>query len=329
MILTRTPLRISFVGGGSDLPAFCDFDSGAVVSMAINRFVYVGVNRKFDDRVRVSYAVTEDVAHGSDLQHDLVRNSLKYFGEQSGIEITSMADIPGKGTGLGSSSSFTTGLINALNSYQSGNEMTRIELAKLAAYIEIELCGKPIGKQDHYAAAFGGLNLIHFDVNGSVKVEPIRIDLNTLISLSSRLMLFYTGRTRASKGILEDQQSGLFLSDAKREATVRMVQLAHTMAEDLNNSRLDSFGDYLELNWELKKGLSDKISDSEIDTWVEAGLSYGAAGAKVCGAGGGGFLLFYALEDKQPKVRETMAKLGLKEMPFMAHMKGSEVLYVG
>lgn len=328
MILTKTPLRISFVGGGSDLPAFCQESPGAVVSMTISKFIYIAVNKKFDDRIRMSYSITEDVGHVSELKHDLVRNSLGDFGNVSGIEIASIADIPGKGTGLGSSSSFTVGLMSALNVHHR-RKVTKERLASLAAYTEMILCNKPIGTQDHYAAAFGGLNLITFESSGEVNVFPSNIDLKTLILLNSRLMLFYTGRSRASKDILEDQQDGLFASESKRETTKEMAKLAHRMATDLNKNDLSLFGDYLAENWLLKTELSDKISDTRIDTWMEAGLDAGAIGGKIAGAGGGGFILFYAPIRKQPEVRSVMTSLGLKEMEFYFHPHGSEVVYNG
>ena len=331
MIISRTPLRVSFVGGGSDLAAFyaTEPEGGAVVSMAINKFVYIAMNRKFDNRVRVSYTVTEDVPHASELHHDIVRNSLKYFGEQRGIEVVSIADIPGKGTGLGSSSTFSVGLANALNAYQHGNDMGRIELAKLGAHIEIDLCDKPIGKQDHYAAAFGGLNFIRFEQAGSVKVEPIIMDLTTMIMLNERLLLFYTGRTRKSSGILESQQDGLLIDEKKRDITRKMAQLARKIAVDLNNNELDKFGEMLHRNWKYKKLLADEISDGEIDLCYQTAIDAGALGGKLCGAGGGGFLLFYALPDKQADVREAMGEMGLNEMPFSAHTRGSEIVWIG
>src|SRR5687767_14853145 len=230
MIISRTPLRMSFVGGGSDLPSFYRKFGGAVVSTAINKFVYITLNEKFDHRIRVSYSRTEEADTVAEVQHPLVRESMKLLGVEGGIEITSIADIPSKGSGLGSSSAFTVGLLHALHAY-SGRYASAEQLAKEACAIEIERCGEPIGKQDQYAAAFGGFNFIEFNADDSISVEPILCRRETLLKLQENIIVFYTGISRSASAILKNQQEAVASSQAKQQVLQRMVQLARRSEE--------------------------------------------------------------------------------------------------
>src|SRR5436190_11185655 len=241
MIISRTPLRMSFVGGGSDLPSFYRKFGGAVVSTAINKFVYITLNEKFDHRIRVSYSKTEEADSIEQIQHPLVRESMKLLSVQGGIEITSIADIPSKGSGLGSSSSFTVGLLHALHAY-SGRYASAEQLAKEACEIEINHCGEPIGKQDQFAAAFGGLNFIEFNADDSVFVEPILCKRETLLRLQENIIVFYTGISRSASAILKNQQQAVASSAAKQKALQRMAQLARDMKAELQKNNLDGFG---------------------------------------------------------------------------------------
>lgn len=252
MIISRTPLRMSFVGGGSDLPVFYRKFGGAVVSTAIDRFIYVTVNQKFDNRIRISYSRTEEAKSIDRIQHPLVREGLKLVGLDGGIEITSIADIPSKGSGLGSSSSFTVGLLNALHAY-AGRHTGAEQLAREACEIEIERCGEPIGKQDQYAAAFGGLNLIQFNPDDSVSVEPVICQRETIRRLQARVLVFYTGITRSASVLLKQQNSVLASERQKCEVTRKLAALAHTLCAELRKDRVDAFGEIIHQGWLLKK----------------------------------------------------------------------------
>src|SRR3954451_4660983 len=228
MIISRTPLRMSFVDGGSDLPAFYRKFGGAVVSTAINKFVYITLNEKFDHRVRVSYSRTEEADTVAEIQHPLVREAMTLLNCPGGLEITSIADIPSKGSGLGSSSAFTVGLLHALHAY-SGRGTSAEQLAQEACAIEIERCGEPIGKQDQYAAAFGGFNLIEFNPDDSVSVEPIICKRETLRQLQENTLVFYTGITRSASALLKTQRDAVAGEKAKQKAMKKMVELAHAL----------------------------------------------------------------------------------------------------
>ena len=248
MIISKTPLRMSFVGGGSDLPVFYRKYGGAVVSTAINKFVYVTVNQKFDDRIRLSYSKTEDAKSAEKVKHPLVREALQMLGIRGGIEITSIADIPGKGTGLGSSSSFTVGLLNALHAF-ANRYASAEKLGEESCAIEIERCGEPIGKQDQYAAAFGGFNLIQFNPDDSVSVEPIICTRESLRRLQENTLVFYTGITRSASAILKTQSASVASDKAKQKTMKRMVGLAHELRTELQKNNLDAFGEIIHENW--------------------------------------------------------------------------------
>jgi D-glycero-alpha-D-manno-heptose-7-phosphate kinase len=325
MIISRTPLRISFAGGGSDLPAFYQQESGAVVSTAINKYIYVTVNPKFDEQIRASYSRTEMVDSVDQLQHELIREALKMLRLYRGIEITSISDIPSRGTGLGSSSTYTVGLLNALyahRNYFAGAE----RLAREACMIEIQRCRKPIGKQDQYIAAYGGLQFIQFNVDDSVYVDPIVCAPQTRRRLQDSLLMLYTGLVRSADDILQEQSDNTHNDAAKRAALHRMVELARQMCEALQRNDLDGFGELLHAGWMEKRGLASGISKPCIDQWYETARAHGAIGGKILGAGGGGFLLLYAPPEKHPVICEALPEL--RPVPFRFEPQGSKLIYV-
>lgn len=325
MIISQTPLRLSFLGGGSDLPSYYRAKGGAVLSTSIDKCVYVTVSQKFDNALRVSYSKTEEVDDASSVEHPIVREALAKLGIRGGIEITSVADIPAKGTGLGSSSSFTVGLLNALHAF-NGRHASAEQLASESCNIEIERCGEPIGKQDQYAAAYGGLNFIRFNRDDSVDVQKIFCRSETLETLQSMLLVFYTGITRSASGVLA-QQSANLASERDKIATMdRMVASAEAILADLQSDRIDTIGEALHESWCLKKSLAAGISNSTIDSAYEAAMAAGAQGGKILGAGGGGFLLFVVPLENQAAVRAALS--GLRETPFRFSKTGSRIIFV-
>ena len=324
MIISRTPLRISFLGGGSDLPVFYRRFGGAVVSTTINQFVYITINKKFDEKIRVSYSRTEEARSIERIRHPLVREAMKLLDIQGGVEITSIADIPARGTGLGSSSSFTVGLLHVLHAYAERHASAE-QLAREASLIEIERCGEPIGKQDQYAAAFGGLNFIQFHPDDSVTVEPIICKRDTLRQLQDQMLILYTGLTRSASGILRDQHSGLLSQKRKQNVMRRMVELAHQLRGQLQQNRIDGFGELLHEGWCLKKGLAPGISSEKLNHWYAAARKAGAAGGKLLGAGAGGFFMFAA----PPERHEAIARaVGLRRVDFRFEPQGSRIIFV-
>jgi D-glycero-alpha-D-manno-heptose-7-phosphate kinase len=321
MIVSKTPFRMSFVGGGSDLPAFFREETGAVVSTAIDKYMYIAVNRKFDQKIRISYSRTEEVETPPQIEHPLVRHALDVAGIDGGIEITSMADIPSRGTGLGSSSSYTVGLLNALFAYRN-EYVSKDTLARLACEIEIDRCGEPIGKQDQYAAAHGGLNLIRFHPDNSVSVDPIICTPAVSAQLEASILVFYTGRARSASRILADQSAGMM---ANRRQMRRMVQLAFEMKVELESGRLESIGTILDENWCLKKQMSDGVSDGQIDEWYETGKSMGALGGKLLGAGKGGFLMFFAPPELHTRISRALPDL--KPVTFRFDRTGAQIVF--
>lgn len=325
MIISRTPLRMSFVGGGSDLPVFYRRFGGAVVSTAINQFVYVTVNKKFDQRIRVSYSRTEDAASVARIRHPLVREAMKMLGINGGIEITSIADVPSKGTGLGSSSSFTVGLLHVLHAYSqryAGAE----QLASEACQIEIERCAEPIGKQDQYAAAYGGLNFIRFNPDDSVVVEPIICRRETIEQLQAQILTFYTGITRSASGILEQQQRAVASEKKKQKLMRRMVELAGELRRELQANRADALGEIIHEGWVLKRSLTPGISTGVIDEWYARARKAGAIGGKLLGAGAGGFLMFQAPRERHEAISRALN--GLRQVDFRFEPQGSGIIFV-
>jgi D-glycero-alpha-D-manno-heptose-7-phosphate kinase len=325
MIISKTPLRMSFVGGGSDMPVFYRKYGGAVVSTAINKFVYVTVNHKFDDRIRLSYSKTEDAKSAEKVKHPLVREALQMLGIRGGVEITSIADIPGKGTGLGSSSSFTVGLLNALHAF-ANRYASAEKLAEESCAIEIERCGEPIGKQDQYAAAFGGFNLIEFNSDDSVSVEPIICKRETIRQLQENTLVFYTGITRSASALLKTQGASIANDKAKQKAMKKMVDLAHVLKVELQKNNLGAFGEIIHENWELKRSLTSGVSSSAIDDWYSRARKSGAIGGKLLGAGSGGFLMFYAPKDRHEAIAQELSELRTVDFDF--EPQGSKIIFV-
>jgi D-glycero-alpha-D-manno-heptose-7-phosphate kinase len=325
MIISKTPLRMSFVGGGSDLPVFYRKFGGAVVSTAINKFVYVTVNKKFDDRIRLSYSKTEDAKSADKIKHPLVREAMQMLGIRGGVEITSIADIPGKGTGLGSSSSFTVGLLNALHAFAERYASAE-RLAEESCAIEIERCGEPIGKQDQYAAAFGGFNLIEFNQDDSVSVEPIICKREVLHQLQENTLVFYTGITRSASALLKTQRDAVAGEKAKQTAMKKMVDLAHVLKAELQKNNLGAFGEIIHENWELKRSLTSGVSNHQIDNWYAKARKAGAVGGKLLGAGSGGFLMFYAPRERHEEIGRALSDLKRTDLRFEA--QGSKIIFV-
>lgn len=320
LIITKTPFRISFAGGGTDLEAYYQNGFGAVVSTAINKYVYVTINRRFDNTIRLSYAHTEIVDTVDELQHDIAKACMNLAGVTKGVEITTIADIPA-GTGLGSSSSFAVGLLNALFTF-AGESKSDHELAELACKVEIEVLGHPIGKQDQFAAAYGGMNYFQFNADGSVQREKIVLQNDDKRNMDRKLMMFYTGIRRSADGILKQQKED---TAKKLETLDFMRNQAQTLCEDLKeNGFTAQFAKTLDAGWQKKKSLTAGISSGDIDEMYEKAIKAGALGGKLLGAGGGGFILLYCDEVHQPAVRQA---IGLRELDFRISDLGSRVVY--
>lgn len=324
MIISKTPMRMSFVGGGSDLPAFYRMFGGAVVSTSIDKYMYITVNEKFDSGVRASYSRTEEVERASDIEHPLIRAALRQVGIEGGVEMSSMADIPSRGTGLGSSSSFTVGLLHALYGFAQRYASAE-QLAREACHIEIDICGEPIGKQDQYAAAFGGLSYIRFHPDETVSIDPIICSRDTLEQLQSHTTVFYTGRSRSASELLAKQSARTASEERTQETLKQMVALAHDLKVGLERDDLGLFGEILHENWMLKRGLLEEISDSQIDEWYEAARAAGATGGKLLGAGSGGFLMFFAPPDRHEAIAHQLP--GLRQMRFGFDRDGSQIIF--
>jgi D-glycero-alpha-D-manno-heptose-7-phosphate kinase len=324
VIITRTPFRVSFVGGGTDLPDFYQVEPGAVVSTAINKYMYIVVNKRFDDTIRISYSKTEIAKDVEQIQHPIVREALKLTGITRGIEVVSIADVPA-GAGLGSSSSFTVGLLNALYAYKEVLKSAE-ELAREACHIEIDIVGEPIGKQDQYIAAYGGLRYIQFNPDETVFTEPVIYASQNRDELSQNLLLFYSGETRAAGSILMKQKANMRQGD-KLELLREMRDMAAELKTHLNNhSSPDILGRFLHRGWLLKKQLSDGISNDRIDEYYAKAIKAGALGGKVLGAGGGGFLLLYCLKENQVMVQQALSDLPLTRL--LLEPEGSKIIYV-
>ncbi len=315
---------MSFVGGGSDLPSFYRNDGGAVVSTAIDKYVYVNVNKKFDDGIRVAYSKTEEVERVDQIDHRIVRAAMQFLKLDGGVEITTIADIPSRGTGLGSSSTFTVGLLHVLNAYK-GQYVSSDQLGRDSSHIEIDLCGEPIGKQDQYAAAFGGLNLIEFKPDDSVVVSPIICGRGTVAELEAGTLVFYTGIVRSASTLLRQQNADLTSSAEKRRAMRRMVELAYELREELHKNNVSAFGEILHENWILKKTMTEGVSTPEIDEWYRVARGAGATGGKILGAGAGGFLMLYAPRDRHDEIAAALP--ALRRIPMGFEPLGSRIIF--
>jgi D-glycero-alpha-D-manno-heptose-7-phosphate kinase len=321
MLITQTPLRISLLGGGTDLKEFYEFDEGYVISTAIDKFIFVIVKERYDDLIYVNYSKKEIVKDIFELEHELVKECLFTVGIKNGLEISILADIPSEGSGLGSSSSLTVGLLNALYIFL-GKQVPPERLAEEACDIEINRCKKPIGKQDQYIAAFGGLNSFLFNKDGSVTTKGINISESEKRILGSNMLLFYTGVTRKSNEILSEQSK----ETKKNFAFLKEIKELAVKAENvIYQKKFGEIGLLLKRNWELKKKLARKISNDEIDKMYQKAMKGGASGAKISGAGGGGFMLVYCERNHQNSVREAMKEY--REMPFLLENDGSKVIF--
>ena len=320
MLITQTPLRISLAGGGTDFPAYFRRQGGGVVSSAIDKYIYVILNQRFDDMIYLSYSRKEIVSTVDEIKHELVREAMRMAGVEKGVEIAIMADIPSEGSGLGSSSSLTVGLLNAFYAYR-GVQVTAEQLAREACQIEIERCGKPIGIQDQYIAAYGGMRAFTFQPDDQVRVDDLSCG-RTRQELSSRLLLFYTNKTRQADVILREQ-------NASTDLTVAALDVLRQQAVDcrgyVERGELDRIGELMAENWRIKKKLASTISNADLDRMVDRAQAGGAVGCKICGAGGGGFLLVYCRPEKQDALRQAMAEY--REMPFFLERSGSKVIF--
>lgn len=325
LIISRTPLRISFAGGGTDLPAFYQHEPGAVLSTAIKKYIYITVNHKFDEKIRASYSITEIVDSVDELKHELIRESLRQVNPPCGIEITSISDIPSSGTGLGSSSTYTVGLLNSLYAHV-GQSVGAERLARESCAIEIERCGKPIGKQDQYIAAYGGLQYIRFNPDESVFIDPVICSQETKQSLQNSMIMLFTGLTRSADHILREQSENTNNESTKRRTLRRMARLAGELRDALSVNDLDGFGEVLHEGWVEKKKLASGITNPEIDEWYEIARRNGAIGGKLLGAGGGGFLLLYAHPDRFPDILRALPYL--RPVPVRMEPQGSKIIYV-
>ena len=323
MIISRTPLRISFAGGGSDLPSFYKYNQGAVLSTSIDKYVYLAVHEYFyKEQTLLKYSKTELVKTFEEIQHPIFRECLSMM-NLAGLDISSMADVPA-GTGLGSSSSFTVCLLNALHAYNR-RYVSPEYLASTACDIEINRLGDPIGKQDQYAAAYGGLNFITFNKDESVSVEKIIMDPTAKQQLDDNLIMIYTGETRSASQILKNQSQEMSKED-KRLVVKKMVDMAYELKSVLQNNQIDDFGRILHEGWLLKQSISSGISNENISNLYNKGLEAGALGGKLLGAGGSGFILFYCPKEKQADFRSSMAQY--KELPFKFDNTGSKIIYL-
>jgi D-glycero-alpha-D-manno-heptose-7-phosphate kinase len=321
MIITQTPLRIGLLGGGTDLPGFYRENGGRVLNCALDKYIYVIVKQRFDDDIYVNYSRKEIVSRVEDLEHELVREAMQMTGVTNGVEITTLADIPSAGgSGLGSSSAVTVGLLHALFAYQ-GHQVSAQELAERACTIEIERCRKPIGKQDQYIAAFGGIRDIRFGPGEEVVAEEVLLQAADRRALQQQVMLFYTGITRSANTILAEQNANM---DATRPQLGLLRDLAGFAAQRLRRGDVDAIGPAMRESWEAKRKLASGVSNGDIDAAVSRALEAGASGAKLTGAGGGGFLLVICPVEHQRVVRSNLADM--RELPVKLDRLGSRVV---
>ena len=321
MIIVQTPLRISFFGGGTDFPSFFMEEGGCVLSSAIDKYIFVSVKERFDEKLRVGYTQTEMVDSVDEIQHELIRESLRMTGIRSSLEVTTMGDIPSEGSGLGSSSTVTVGALHALYTYL-GEMVSAETLAREACNIEMDVLKKPIGIQDQYIAAYGNLRYFEFLPDGQVKAEKVTLDLETRRGFNDRFLLFFTGVSRRADTILREQKENI----KDRIAILREIkQMVHEAKKFLASGDFDAFGLLLHESWMLKKSLAGSITNGAIDDMYELARRSGAIGGKITGAGGGGFLLLYVPYEKQLSVRKALC--GLRELPFRLESDGTKVIF--
>ena len=321
MVITQTPLRVSLLGGGTDFVDYYRQRTGCCVSSAINKYVFVIVKERFDDLIYINYSRKEIVSSVDDIEHEFVREAMRMTGLTRGVEVTMLADIPAEGSGLGSSSSTIVGLLNAMYAYQ-GTQIPAETLARQACEIEIDRCRKPIGKQDQYIAAYGGVRVFRFCASGEVDVEHLELCEQRMQQLQSRLMLFYTGITRSAADILEQQKAR---TAASLDRLHEIAALAAEGRDAIAAGCFDRLGRLIDRSWHIKKTLADNISNATIEGMYERAMGAGAMGAKVCGAGGGGFLMLCCPHERQPFVQAAMA--GYRQVPFAIEQHGSKVIF--
>lgn len=323
MLITRTPLRISIGGGGTDLPSFYRQRSGFCISAAINKYMFIGLNRTFTDDYLIKYSQLERCGSIDEIEHAIVREVFRNHDLDPGLEMVSMADIP-SGTGLGSSGAFAVGLLRAVYALKR-EHVTAGALAEEAAHVEIELLGEPVGKQDQYIAAFGGLTCFEFHEDDRVSVRPLSVSQETLHELEEHLLLFFTGYSRSAGSILGDQDKRSTAGDAEMLKNLEETKaLGREIGDALESGHPDRFGELMRVHWERKRARSKGMSNPDIDRWYQAGMDAGAIGGKLVGAGTGGFLMFYAHD--QSAVRAAMAEQGLVETRFQFDLDGASVI---
>ena len=328
MIVSRTPLRISLGGGGTDLPFYADRFGGSLVTAAVNKYIYITVSPRVQKNIKLNYSKTELVDSVGKIKHPLIRESLKLLGFEDAVEIHSTSEVP-PGSGLGSSSAFLVGLLNALY-YHRGSIMSKYKLAEDASHITMDLLGEPCGKQDQYASSFGGLNHLKIATDGRVTVTPINISQSALQKLERNLMLFYTGFTRSANDVLGEQKKK---SEKKSDRDIfeyyhNIKEIGDESLTCLEKGKLNKFGELMNTHWGLKRGISDSMSNNDIDRWYNMGLKNGALGGKIIGAGGGGFLMLYA-DHNHEKIKNALSKEGLIFTPFRFDFDGTRIVYDG
>jgi D-glycero-alpha-D-manno-heptose-7-phosphate kinase len=320
VIIVQTPLRVSFFGGGTDFPGYFHAEGGCVLTSAIDKYIFVTIKKRFDPKLRIGYTQTEMVDRVDEIQHELVRESLRKTGIRQGVEITTMGDLP-SASGLGSSSTVTVGALHAMYAF-IGEMVPAQRLASEACEIEIEVLGKPIGIQDQYIAALGGLRFFEFTPEGKVLNRKLELDPALRKRLNENLLLFFTGVTRQAESILTEQQANI---QQRRAVLHEMKQMAYIALAELQSGNLDAIGYLLHESWQLKKQLASRISNGALDEMYEAARNAGAIGGKITGAGGGGFLLLYCLHDRQEAVRSVLSRF--QEFPFRLAEGGTKVIF--
>ena len=323
MIITRAPLRISFAGGGSDIRSFYENYGGCVLNTSINQYVYIEIHPFFNaDRIQLKYSKTENVKSSADISHNIFRNVISKY-NLTGVELTCTADIP-SGTGMGSSSSFTVALLQAVHAFNR-NYKTKEEIAEEACDIEINMIKSPIGKQDQYASAIGGINFTEFMPNGEVNIEPINLSQESKETLNKNLLIFYTGITRDANSILSEQNVELKINKNKTNNLLKMMDYAKELKKSFMSNNVDDLGELLNETWHLKKGITSKISNNEIDEIYSKAIKSGAKGGKILGAGGGGFLMLYCQESEQEKLKKELSFMKCLNYKFESY--GSQIIF--
>lgn len=322
MIISQTPLRVSLAGGGTDLPAYCDRSEGRVLSLAIDKYIHVIVQERFDDQIHVNYAKRKEVVSSvAEVQHPLAREAMRLAGMKGGFEVTTLADIPSEGSGLGSSSTLTVGYLNAFHAFM-GRQADAETLARQASEVEIERLKKPIGRQDQYIAAYGGVRFFRFGKKGRVDVEAVEAGDAALRRLENGLLLYFTGKTRSADGLLKEQGAKM---GANKKSMDRIRDLADAARAALEKGDADGVGRALDANWRLKRSLAAGVSDPDIDAFYAKAKRQGALGGKVTGAGGGGFFVLYAPELKRARLRAALKDR--RELPIAIEPDGSKIIF--